>query len=81
MQKCESDKKAGILPVSSVYSAIRFRRTMNSEPSPGALRTAMLPPEFCLMQTAHDAGTVERLPDVEKVLNGFAGHIAQVLMQ
>ena len=46
LQKCESDKKAGILPVSSVYSAIRFRRTMNSEPSPGALRTAMLPPEI-----------------------------------
>ena len=44
-------------------------------------KTAMLPPEFCLMQTAHDAGTVERLLDVEKVLNGFAGHIAQVLMQ
>ena len=44
-------------------------------------KTAMLPPEFCLMQTAHDAGTVQRLPDVEKVLNGFAGHIAQVLMQ
>ena len=44
-------------------------------------KTAMLPPNFCLMQTAHDAGTAQRLPGVEAVLNGFAAHMQSVLLK
>lgn len=43
-------------------------------------KTAMLPPEFCLMQTAHDAGAAQALPGVKQTLDGFAARIARQLL-
>ena len=44
-------------------------------------KTAMLPPNFCLMQTAHDAGTAQHLPGVDGVPDAFAAHMQTVLLQ
>lgn len=46
-----------------LYSVIRFRRTMNSDPSPGALRTLMLPPE--ISSTRRASASPSPLPSPE----------------
>ncbi len=43
-------------------------------------KTAMLPPNFCLLQTAHDAGAAQRLPAIGQTLDAFAAHIAATLL-
>lgn len=44
-------------------------------------KTAMLPPSFCLLQTAHDAGSAQRLPAIGRTLDAFAAHIAKTLLK
>ena len=43
-------------------------------------KTAILPPRFCLAQTAHDPGSARRIAGIEDKLRHFAAHIEQVLM-
>ena len=43
-------------------------------------KTAILPPRFCLAQTAHDPGSARRMAGIEDRLRRFAAHIEQVLM-
>ena len=43
-------------------------------------KTAILPPRFCLAQTAHDPGSARRIAGIEDRLRQFAAHIEQVLM-
>ena len=39
-----------------------------------------LPPEFCLMATANDAGTAVKLPGIDNVLDGFAENMVKQLI-
>lgn len=39
-----------------------------------------LPPEFCLLETANDAGTAIRLPGIEERLSGFAQNMLHQLL-
>ena len=41
-------------------------------------KTAMLPPAFCLMQTANDPGSVQKNPGVGAQLDAFAARLAQI---
>ena len=43
-------------------------------------KTAILPPEFCLMQTAHDAGTASHAEGIGEKLDRFADNISRLLM-
>lgn len=42
-------------------------------------KTALLPPRFCLMQTAHDAGSARKSRGIEARISSFASQIAAVL--
>ncbi len=42
-------------------------------------KTVMLPPRFCMMETAHDPGSAQQLPGIGERLDAFAGHMVQVL--
>ncbi len=42
-------------------------------------KTVMLPPHFCLMETAHDPGSASRMPNIEAKLDAFAANIEKVL--
>ena len=42
-------------------------------------KTAILPPEFCLMQTAHDAGTASHAEGIGEKLDRFAENISRLL--
>lgn len=41
-------------------------------------KTAILPPRFCLMQTAHDAGSVQKADGIDARLDAFAAQIARI---
>ena len=41
-------------------------------------KTAILPPKFCLMQTAHDPGSVKNAADIDARLDAFGARIAQI---
>ena len=41
---------------------------------------AILPPQFCLMQTANDPGSAQKSEGIAGRLNTFAAHIAQTLL-
>ena len=41
-------------------------------------KTAILPPRFCLMQTAHDAGSVQKADGIDARLDAFAAQIAKI---
>ena len=43
-------------------------------------KTAMLPPRFCLMQTANDPGSAKTMPGIEERIQHFAAHIESVLL-
>ncbi len=40
-----------------------------------------LPPDFCLLETANDAGTAMKLPGIDERLDGFAANILNCLRQ
>lgn len=44
-------------------------------------KTVMLPPRFCMMETAHDPGSAQRLAGVESRLDEFAAHMTSVLQK
>ena len=39
-------------------------------------KTAVLPPKFCLMQTAHDPGSVQKADGIGAQLSAFAARLA-----
>ena len=39
-------------------------------------KTAILPPKFCLMQTAHDPGSVQKADGIGAQLSAFAARLA-----
>ena len=41
-------------------------------------KTAILPPQFCLMQTAHDPGSVQEVSGIEARLDAFAAQICRI---
>lgn len=41
-------------------------------------KTAILPPQFCLMQTAHDPGSVQEMPGIHARLDAFAEQICRI---
>lgn len=43
-------------------------------------KTAILPPNFCLMQTAHDPGSASRAAGIEEKLDRFAAGISRVAL-
>lgn len=43
-------------------------------------KTAILPPRFCLMETAHDAGSAAHIPDISQTLDRFAAQISSTLL-
>lgn len=44
-------------------------------------KTAILPPRFCLMQTAHDPGSAQKMAGIDDRLRRFAVHIERVLLK
>ena len=42
-------------------------------------KTAMLPPRFCLMQTANDPGSAKTMPGIQGRLTQFAENLASVM--
>lgn len=44
-------------------------------------KTAMLPPRFCMLQTANDLATVQSIPEIEARLDAFAQAICDGCMQ
>ena len=42
-------------------------------------KTAILPPGFCLMQTAHDAGSASHAEGIGEKLDRFAENISRLL--
>ena len=40
-----------------------------------------LPPGFCMLETANDAGTAVRLPGIEERLETFSGNILEQLLE
>lgn len=44
-------------------------------------KTAILPPEFCLMQTAHDPGSAQHVAGIDARLDAFAAHMRKTLLQ
>ncbi len=43
-------------------------------------KTSILPPRFCILQTAHEPGSAARIPDIGEKLDGFAEHIQSILL-
>ena len=43
-------------------------------------KTAMLPPRFCLMQTANDPDSVRSMPGIQERIQEFAAHIEATLL-
>lgn len=43
-------------------------------------KTAMLPPRFCLMQTANDPDSVRSMPGIQERIQEFAAHIETTLL-
>lgn len=43
-------------------------------------KTAILPPNFCLMQTAHDPASAQKAYGIEEKLDDFSSHIHDTLM-
>ena len=41
---------------------------------------AILPPQFCLMQTANDPGSAQKSDGITGRLDTFAAHIARTLL-
>ena len=41
-------------------------------------KTAILPPDFCLMQTAHDPGSVRTADGIDARITEFAARIAKI---
>ena len=41
-------------------------------------KTAILPPEFCLMQTAHDPGSVQKADGIDAQLSAFAARLGRM---
>ena len=44
-------------------------------------KTAMLPPNFCLMETANELATLQALPGIEATLERFAEHIRTTILE
>lgn len=44
-------------------------------------KTAILPPQFCMMETAHDPGSAGKLPQIHQRLDRFANHMADILQK
>ena len=44
-------------------------------------KTVMLPPQFCMLETAHDPGSAQNLPFVEQRLDNFASHMTAILQK
>ena len=44
-------------------------------------KTAMLPPNFCLMETANELATLQALPGIEATLDSFAEHIRAIIWE
>lgn len=44
-------------------------------------KTVMLPPQFCMLETAHDPGSAQHLPQVEQRLDDFAARMAAILQK
>lgn len=44
-------------------------------------KTVTLPAQFCMMETAHDPGSAQKLAGVEQRLDAFAAHMAQTLQK
>ncbi len=44
-------------------------------------KTAMLPPHFCMMETAHDPDSARQQAGIVERLDAFAGHMVQVLQK
>lgn len=42
-------------------------------------KTAMLPPNFCMMQTANDLNAVKQLPQIDTQIRNFADHMLKIL--
>lgn len=43
-------------------------------------KTAILPPEFCLMHTAHDPNSAKNSPNIAQKLDAFAAHLADTVL-
>lgn len=43
-------------------------------------KAAILPPQFCLLQTANDPGSAEKAPGIAQRLDSFATHVADTLL-
>lgn len=43
-------------------------------------KTAMLPPRFCLMQTANDPDSVRKMPGIEERIQSFAANLESTLL-
>ena len=43
-------------------------------------KTAMLPPRFCLMETAHEPGSAKKMEGIDERLQHFAAHIESVML-
>lgn len=44
-------------------------------------KTVMLPPQFCMMETAHDPGSASKMAGVAERLDSFAAHMVNVLQK
>ncbi len=44
-------------------------------------KTVMLPPQFCMLETAHDPGSAQHLPDIGQRLDDFAAHMSAILQK
>ncbi len=44
-------------------------------------KTVMLPPHFCMMETAHDPGSARELPEISKRLDDFAENMRGILLK
>ena len=44
-------------------------------------KTVMLPPQFCMMETAHDPGSASKMAGVEERLDQFASHMVSILQK
>jgi hypothetical protein len=44
-------------------------------------KTVMLPPQFAMLETAHDPGSAKELTGVEQRLDDFAAHMVRTLQE
>ena len=44
-------------------------------------KTAILPPRFCMIQTAHEPGSVRRIEGIRETIRSFAANLENVLLQ